>query len=265
MTTTGPAAPLDPFSRTPTAATLAARREAVFLLLAGVFLGSLTMLNILGIARFWQIAAWVPGEGLRWGAFPAETPATWTLFQVAIGVLPYPVTFLCTDLIGEFYGRRRAAWVVMVGLLLNGWVLLVMWLGGVVPGGGPAEGAFLEIRSLTFAIVAASMVAYLLAQTTDVYLFHFWKRRTAGRKLWLRNNASTLVSQLVDTTAVIGFTFLTTSALPIDPAASALPQVALLIGTEYVLKAAAAVADTPFFYAAHAGMRRWLGAEPAGE
>ncbi len=81
---------------------LTARREWVFLLLAGLFLGTLAMLNILGIARFWTVAALDADGSFGWGRW--ADAGGWT-FAVAIGVLPYPVTFLCTDLISEFYGR----------------------------------------------------------------------------------------------------------------------------------------------------------------
>ena len=105
---------------------LHARRERVFLVFAGLFLGSMTMLNILGITRF--IKLYEIGVQL-------ESGVTWQIaFSVAIGVLPYPLTFLCTDFISEFYGRRRANWVVFVGLILNLWVISILWLGGVLPG-----------------------------------------------------------------------------------------------------------------------------------
>ena len=99
-----------------------ARRERVFLVLAGLFLGTLAMLNILGILRF-----------IKLGELETATWGTLT-FAVAIGVLPYPITFLCTDLISELYGQARANAVVWMGLLLNGWVLLILWIGGVLPG-----------------------------------------------------------------------------------------------------------------------------------
>ncbi len=186
------------------------RRERVFIVLAGFFLGSLAMLNIIGITRFVHIGP----------------------LALAVGVLPYPLTFLCTDFISELYGRRRANFVVWVGLLLNVFVLFVMWLGHVLPGSDSevappwqtltfaepvslpgraepmVEGDLFEMIYLcTRGAVFASMVAYFAAQFCDVYLFHFWKRLTKGRHLWLRNNGSTLVSQLIDATAVIFITF----------------------------------------------------------
>ena len=117
------------------------------------------------------------------------------------------------------------------GVLLNAWVIFILWLGGVLPGFEPVDvstGApaldeagrlpvFFEIRELAFGAVAASMLAYLVAQFCDVRLFHFWKKLTRGKHLWLRNNASTMVSQIVDTTAVILITHFYARALPVDP------------------------------------------------
>lgn len=249
-------------------ATLYIRRETVFLILAGLFLGSLTMLNILGITRFIVLASWDPSAGLSWGQVGKYT------FAVAVGVLPYPITFLCTDYISELYGRKRATRVVWVGFMLNLWVLLILWIGGALPGfvpndpitGMPPQPAwneakgiyeetgwtFYQVRMLTFGAVFASMIAYLAAQLVDVHVFHFWKKLTNNKHLWLRNNGSTLVSQLVDTTAVILITHFYARALPVNDASPISQQLLLFIVTGYVFKMAAAFADTlPFYFGAH--------------
>lgn len=83
------------------------RREIVFLILAGLFIGTLAMLNILGITRLIDLSFTI---------FGVTVP-----FLVFIGVLPYPITFLCTDLICEMYGKKRATYVVWIGFLLNMW------------------------------------------------------------------------------------------------------------------------------------------------
>ena len=98
---------------------LQARREVVFLVISGIFLGSLTMLNVLGLTRFIDLSFTLLGT---------EVP-----MPLAVGVLPYPITFLCTDLISELYGRKRASNVVWVGFVLNLWVAFILWLGGVLP------------------------------------------------------------------------------------------------------------------------------------
>jgi hypothetical protein len=231
------------------------RRTAVLLVLAGLFLGTLGMLNILGISRFVNI--------FTWGDFAVT---------VAVGALPYPLTFLCTDLISELYGRQRANQVVWVGLLLNLWVVFVVWLGGVLPGFeaiDPGTGelvrdaagrlpVFFEIRNLTFGTVTASMLAYLTAQFVDVQLFHFWKELTQGKYLWLRNNGSTLLSQLVDTTAVVLITHFFAGVLPINPDQNLWPQLLLFIAYGYAFKLVAALLDTGPFYISVYWLSRYL-------
>jgi queuosine precursor transporter len=262
-------------------AVLHRRRENVFLVLAGLFLGTLAMLNILGISRFIVLASWgdVAGQTMfQWGV-PNFHKNAW-IFAVAVGVLPYPLTFLCTDLISEFYGRRRANFVVWVGLILNLWVMLILWVGGALPGFetiDPTTGlpqvdqagnlpVFFQIRTLAFGAVTASMIAYLAAQFVDVYVFHFWKRLTRGRHLWLRNNASTLVSQLVDTVAVILVTHYYAHALPLPPQGRSLAlHLSLFIATGYAFKFVAALLDTPVIYLAVWLLKDYLRIDPAVE
>ncbi len=247
---------------------LHARRERVFLVFAGLFLGTLAMLNILGISRFIRLASLETADGLE------------LTFAVAVGVLPYPITFLCTDFISEFYGRRRANFVVLVGLLLNGWVVFILWLGGILPGFEPTDPqtgellrdaadrlpVFFEIRALTFGAVAASMIAYLGAQLCDVYLFHFWKKVTRGKMLWVRNNGSTLISQAVDTIAVILITYWVgglAGVIDIDRSVGA--QLLLLIATGYAFKFVIALLDTIPFYIGVKFLSRYLQIDPTIE
>ena len=252
-------APLHPIE----ASEIHARRERVFLLLAGLFLGSMTMLNILGISRFID---------LSFDLFGVTIP-----MSLAIGVLPYPVTFLCTDFISELYGQKRANNLVWIGLLLNAWVVGFLWLGGALPpaveldpstGLPPLEAydyAFFRIRFLTMGAVFASMIAYVAAQFCDVTLFHFWKRLTKGRHLWLRNNGSTVVSQFVDTFAVITITHFYAKGLPIDPNAAIWPQLWIFIASGYVFKLVIALVDTiPFYIGVHY-LSRYLEIDPNAE
>jgi len=232
----------------------ARRREHAFMVLSGLFIGSMTMLNIFGVSRFLD---------LSFPLFGFEIP-----LPLAVGVLPYPLTFLCTDFVSELWGRRRANFLVWVGLLVNLWLVVILWFGGLLPGfDQPVPGPsgrlplFFELRTLTLGSVAASMVAYLAAQLCDVHLFHFWKRLTHGRHLWLRNNGSTLVSQMVDTIAVITITHFYAHALPVDAQQPLWPQLWTFIATGYVFKMLAALLDTLPFYLGTAWLRRYLGLE----
>ena len=237
------------------------RRQRVFLVMAGIFLGTLSLLNIIGISRFLD---------LSFTLFGMEIPMI-----VAVGVLPYPITFICTDLISELYGRKRATEVVWVGLLLNGWVVFLLWLGGALPGDGseavdPSTGellrdaagrlpVFFEMRGMAFAVMAASMIAYLTAQWCDVQLFHLWKWLTRGKHLWLRNNGSTLVSQLVDTTAVILIAHFWANALSLRGDEDLWPQLITLIASGYAFKLIVALVDTGPIYLLVGVLRPFLG------
>jgi uncharacterized PurR-regulated membrane protein YhhQ (DUF165 family) len=267
---------------------LHARRERVFLLLAGVFLGSLALLNVLGISRFIVLASLSPedvgGYSFSWGQWGKIN------FALAVGVLPYPITFLCTDLISEFYGRKRANWLVAVGLLLNVWVVFILWLGATLPqqpelgedglprinvvevqtetgveyaADVPADYAFYRMKQMAFGAVVASMIAYLMAQLCDVYLFHFWKRITKGKHLWLRNNGSTMVSQLVDTVAVILISHFYARSLPPPAEGATLTQhLILLIATGDMFKVVVALFDTIPFYIAVSWLKGYLEFDP---
>jgi uncharacterized integral membrane protein (TIGR00697 family) len=240
-----------------------ARRERVFLVLAGVFLGCMTMLNILGISRFIDLSFSVLG---------LQIP-----MALAVGVLPYPITFLCTDFISELYGRERANFVVWVGVLLNLIVVGFLWLGGALapypeldaatglPANDAYDFAFFRIRQLTMGAVTASMVAYLAAQFCDVYLFHFWKNLTGGKHLWLRNNGSTLVSQFVDTFAVITITHFFAHGLPVDVDNPIWPQLWVFIASGYVFKLVIALVDTLPFYVGVHYLSQYLDIDPNAE
>jgi uncharacterized PurR-regulated membrane protein YhhQ (DUF165 family) len=237
------------------------RRERVFLILAGTFLCAMTLLNVIGITRFIQLGP----------------------MALAVGVLPYPLTFLCTDLICELYGKARANFLVSVGLGLNFLILAILYLGNAIPA-VPAEtmppwqilelaqpvalpngdlvegsiGLYQLIYATTSGAVFASMLAYIAAQYCDVQLFHFWKRVTRGKHLWLRNNFSTLMSQMVDSIMVVTVTF-GAAFLRGDMAFKTL---LILVGSNYAFKAAVALADTGPFYLAVHYLRRYLQLQP---
>ena len=205
-------------------------------------------MNLIGITRFLDLSFEIPILGLR------------VPMPVAVGVLPYPVTFLCTDFISELYGRGRANLVVWVGFGLNVWVVTILAVGGALP--GSESPIFDGVRQLAFGAVAASMIAYLTAQLVDVQLFHFWKRLTGGRHLWLRNNGSTLVSQLVDTTSVILVTHYYAGALPLDEGRDIGGQLLEYIFAGYAFKLFFALVDTVPFYLGTARLLRYLRLPP---
>jgi len=238
----------------------ARRREIVFLVLSGVFIGTLAMLNILGITRLIDFS---------FTFFGFRIP-----FRVFVGVLPYPITFLCTDFISEMYGKKRATYVVWTGLLLNLWVLFILWIGGILPptheidpltrlpDQGDPNYLFYNIRMLTFSATIASMIAYLTAQFIDVHIFHFFRNYTKGRHLWLRNNGSTLTSQFVDSVAVVLITYFFTHAQLVKEGQNVVSALIILILSNYFFKMTAALLDTIPFYLGVGFLKKYLNIDP---
>ncbi len=200
--------------------------EILFAFIAGIFLTSLTVGNVIGVTKF---------VDLVW-------------FTVPVGLLAYPVTFLATDLICELYGRRRAQLVVWVGFSMNFFMLLLMWVGHALPNAAGVSGAastFDSVFEFMRPNVIASMVAYLISQTVDVRLFHFWKRVTNGKHLWLRNNGSTILSQIIDTVTILTILYLSSG---LGAEINSVGALIALMFDSYKFKFLFALLDTPLFY-----------------
>ena len=128
------------------------------------------------------------------------------LFELSVGILPYPITFLVTDLISEIYGQKKANQVVVAGIFASFFSLSIILISNYVPAleSSPInDKTFSSVFSLSGLAVLASMLAYLFAQFIDIKIYHFWKNLTKGKMLWLRNNFSTFSSQIIDTVTVI--------------------------------------------------------------
>ena len=166
-------------------------KDQFYIILSGIFIASLVTCNLIA-NKF------------------VTVDLGFKVFVVSAGILPYPITFLVTDLISELYGQKKANLVVIAGFFASMVVLLFLWLGGqfnAIPDSIVTDEVYNSVFRNAWRIIAASMVAYLFAQVVDVRIFHFWKKLTNGKHLWLRNNASTVVSQLLDTILVICILF----------------------------------------------------------
>ncbi|MFH1784174.1 MAG: queuosine precursor transporter [bacterium] len=191
------------------------KRQRILIILVSIFAASLAIASVLA-SKILMIAGLV---------FPA-------------GVLAYSITFPITDVISEVWGKKRANQVVISGFFALLVVLILARVSILLPAAGfwQKGEAFNSIIASTTRIIIASFVAYLISQFHDVWAFHFWKKVTKGKHLWLRNNASTLVSQLIDTVVFITIAFYGT-----------MPLMGLIKG-QYLVKAAIAIIDTPLVY-----------------
>jgi uncharacterized integral membrane protein (TIGR00697 family) len=180
-------------------------------------------------------------------------------FIISAGVLPYPITFLITDILSEVWGRKKTNQLVYAGFAASLFVLGILWSSAqfdAVSFSIITDQEFDKMFGNTWRVVFSSMVAYLTAQLVDVRLFHFWKKLTNGKHLWLRNNASTIFSQLVDTTLVVGVLFIGYRSYG---------EMADLIVDGWMFKVLVALVDTPFLYLATYLYRRRFGLKFAQE
>ena len=224
------------------------RRAALFLTLSGVFLTSLVLGNVIGTTKFVTIFSLDLPSWLQ--ALTPELVRNGSIYTMSVpaGVVAYPFTFLATDLISELFGRKRAQMLVWVGFGMNVFMLLLMSINHWLPNSSGVSGGldlFEGVYQFMVGNTIASMIAYLIAQSVDVRLYHFWKRLTKGKHLWLRNNASTTVSQLVDSTAIITILYL---AGNLGDAIDNVGAVIILILNSYLFKFFFALFDTPLMY-----------------
>lgn len=204
--------------------------QRLYLYLGALFVTSLVVSNLI----FQKFFYWYP---LEWEIMG------YRLFELSVGILPYPITFLITDLISEIFGKKAANRVVVAGIFASFFSMGILLLAGLVPAmpGSPLDDeTFARVFALSPIAVLASMMAYLLAQFIDIRIYHFWKNLTQGRHLWLRNNFSTFSSQFVDTFTVVGLL----CVFGVLPWSSFL---GLLI-SGVVFKMLVALIDTPLLY-----------------
>jgi len=197
--------------------------------LSGIFIASLISSNLI-FQKFFIWDIWLPFIG------------NYT-FELSVGILPYPVTFLVTDIISEIYGRKKADKVVATGFISSIFIMGVVTIGDMATATewSPVDNeTFHSVFGLFGPAVFASMTAYLTAQFIDIRMFHFWKRLTNNRHLWLRNNGSTIFSQLVDTGSVL-LLLCTFGVIPWD-------KFYVLLANGFLFKVLIALIDTPFFY-----------------
>lgn len=204
---------------------------SIYLYLGALFITSLVVSNLI----FQKFFYWQPfGQVSIFGA---------PLFELSVGILPYPITFLITDLISEIYGRKKANQVVTAGIFASVFSMVIIFVSNEAPAISTSpigNETFTKVFGLSPLGVLASMLAYLFAQYIDISIYHFWKRMTNGRMLWLRNNFSTFSSQFVDTFTVVGLLCLF-GVLPWDKFYG-------LVLSGFIFKVMIALLDTPLLY-----------------
>lgn len=207
--------------------------QKIYFILGGLFIASLVVSNLI----FQKFFYWYPlGNITIFGA---------KLFEISVGILPYPITFLVTDIISEIYGKKKANQVVTTGIFASIFSLLIIYIANSVPAieTSPVNNElFSKVFGQTALAVLASMIAYLFAQYIDIQVYHFWKKITKGKMLWVRNNFSTMTSQAIDTFSVL-LLLCSFNILPWNVFGP-------LFISGFAFKVLIALLDTPFMYLA---------------
>lgn len=251
---------------------IVSRREATYAFMAALFVVALVLTNVIGTKLF-VVDLGLPTTGF-WGwicaplnFFEGET--------LTSGILTYPLTFLLTDLVSEIWGKRRASRMVIFGFVMSLMMLGVLqmavhlspspfWTQSSygLDDAAQMQNAFAAVFANPGVLLGASMLAYLVAQLFDVRLYHFWWRVTRGRHMWIRNNGSTGISQLVDTIIVNGiFLHFGTGFGPEN--GWDFDRIVHVIWVVYLFKVMLAVIDTPLIYAGRSMLERFLKIAPS--
>jgi len=199
--------------------------QLIYLILAALFIASLVTSNLI----FQKFFYWEPFGIYR--------------FEISVGILPYPITFLITDILAEIYGKKKANQVVIAGIFASFFSMLIILISNSTPAiaSSPIDNeTFSSVFGLSPLAIFASMLAYLAAQFIDIRIFHFWKKKTNGKHLWLRNNFSTFSSQFIDTFTVL-FLLCSFNVLPWEIFTG-------LLISGFLFKVILAALDTPILY-----------------
>lgn len=241
---------------------LSSKSARLFMLLGGFFVTNALVAEFIGV----KIFAFEPTVGLP--------PLEWSLFgqsgslSLTAGVLLWPVVFVMTDLINEYYGKKAvkflswmtAGLISYAFLMVFGAIELVpadWWVGSAVERGVPdRQAAYANIFGQGLWIIGGSLIAFLIGQVVDAGVFHRLRVWTGEKKLWLRATGSTLVSQFIDSYVVLYVAFV------LNPQEAWSTELFLAVGTvNYIYKFVVAVLLTPVIYLAHALIDKYLGAE----
>jgi uncharacterized integral membrane protein (TIGR00697 family) len=222
------------------------RREWLFVFLAGFFITNAVTAEL--------ISNKLIDVPLTFSFFGSELGP----FVTVVGVLPWPLVFICTDLINEFYGKkaiRRLSWIT-AALISYCFIMVTVALAipanTVISPNTANDFEFTKVFGQSQWVIVGSVFAFMFSQLLDATLFAWIKQKTGNRHIWLRSTGSTVISQLIDSYIVIYIGFILPGTLPI----SAFWEIA---PTNYVLKLIIAILLTPLIYLGHYAVRHYLG------
>jgi len=214
---------------------LKTKKELVFIILAGIFITNAVVAELIG------------GKLIQIGPF-----------VMSIGILPWPIVFLTTDLINEYFGEIGVKKLSLITACLIAYAFFILFFAINVPaavGISPVnDDQFYAVFGQSMWIIVGSIIAFMVSQLIDVSIFWFFKKRTGEQKIWLRTTGSTVISQLFDSFIVLGIAFWLPGKINFDTfITSAL--------TGYVFKLTIAVLLTPLIYLGHHIIKKYLSEE----
>lgn len=215
------------------------KRIKLYTVLAGVFLSALVLAEATG-GKLIQLAI---TDSL--------------VLTMTMGVIPFPITFIITDIINEYFGRKGIRFVTFLGMVCVAMVLIILQVDMMIPAADISpvnDEAFNGVFGVSARIIVGSLTAYLIGQLVDISVFHILRTRTGGKLLWLRATGSTLVSQLIDSFVVLFIAF---------AGQLSMNQIMTVGATNYVYKFVIAVAITPLLYVVHDAVDKYLGRDLA--
>lgn len=247
------------------------KKQALFIVLSAIFLTNAILAELIGVKIF-SLEGSLGFKPVNWDVFG------YTLdFNLTAGVVIWPVVFITTDVVNEYFGKKGVRRISFVAVGCIAYAFLVIFLVTMLnpagfwmdvnstdPEGNPfnINYAFNKIYSQGLGIIVGSLIAFLVGQLLDVLVFHQLRKLTGEKMVWLRATGSTLISQLIDSFVVLFIAFYL-----LAPEESRWPASQVLsVGTlNYVYKFAVAIVLTPLIYLAHYLIDNYLGDQLAGE
>ncbi|NEM97282.1 queuosine precursor transporter [Pontibacter burrus] len=250
-----------------TAYSLSKKRTNLFLVLSGIFISNALLAELIGVKIFSGEALFdLPGAQLNILGSKLD-------FNLTAGVIIWPVVFVTTDIINEYFGKQGVKKITLLTVLLILYAFLVItivtglppaqfWiqLNNTDPQGNPfnIDFAFNSIYRQGLGIIIGSLVAFLVSQFLDATVFHWLRKYTGSKKIWLRATGSTLVSQLIDSVVVLFIAFYVFGNWSMELVLS-------VAAINYIYKFCVAILLTPVLYIAHYVIDRYLGHNNAEE
>lgn len=211
---------------------LQSKKETVYIILAGIFITNAVVAELIG------------GKLIHIGPY-----------LMSVGILPWPIVFVTTDLINEYFGEKGVKKLSLITACLIAYTFIIIYAAMQIPAvagdGLVSDNQFNGVFGQSLWIIIGSITAFMVSQLIDVTIFHFLKNKTGNKMIWLRSTGSTVISQLFDSFIVLGIAFWMTGKMTTEVfIASAF--------TGYFVKLIIAIALTPLIYLGHSIIEKYL-------